>query len=126
MKIVRSPIGRSAAIVTLICAIAIGNLATSSGGCGFRSCWSRTTWYVANHTAQRFVVFPMATAYCAWCSSCSGLVISNPGSTHLDCGCVVNGCVCPDHLCCTTVPNAVGCSPLGAFIENLHACKVPR
>jgi len=124
MSFVRSPIGRSAAIVTMTCAIALGNLATSSGSCSFFSCWKRTTWYFGGATPH-FVVLNQQGAYEAWCAVCSGDIIGAP-ATHTVCGCIVNGCVCPCHLCCTNVPISVGSTSLGPTLGGNASCKPRR
>jgi hypothetical protein len=122
MKIVRSPLVRSVAIVTVICAIAAGNLATSSGGCAFRSCWARTTWY-RGAPMKYFAKYPANVARDAWNVACSGKVIAPTNVCF--CGCILcSGIVCPCHLCCDTVPCSVGTTSIGSTLAFSNRCKV--
>jgi hypothetical protein len=129
MKIVRSPIGRSVAIVTMICAIALGNLATSCGtGCTHYSCWYRTHWYLVPKPTGTpyFVVWLHARAYCALNCSCSGGIWDPPGRPCIICGCIVNGCApCPLQLNCNQVCPAVG-SAISPGETNDVPCKRRR
>jgi hypothetical protein len=126
MKIVRGPIGRSIAIVTMIGAIAVGNLATSRGSCAIKSCWVRSTWYAKfGGTTPIFGCFPTTIhiGFCAWCSADSGKIHNAPGLFDV-CGCQVGGCVCPDHLACNTVPISVGGSSVAPIVWNEGTCKI--
>jgi hypothetical protein len=128
MKIVRSPIGRCVAIVTIVCAIALGNLATSSGtGCAHFCCSYNTTWYIVpNPGMGRFVVWDRTRGYCAWNCAASGWILAPPGSPTIINGCQVCGTLpCPCLPCCNQVDPPVGSSIQAAETTDV-GCKVPR
>jgi hypothetical protein len=125
MKIARSPLVRSMAIVTIVCAIAAGNLATSSGGnCPTVSCWRRTTWFRGLY----YIVYQGNVSTLAHASGCSGFHGLCSSSSWV-CGCIMcGGNKCPCLLCGTAsqcvVPCAVGATPVSATIANQNRCKV--
>jgi|HubBroStandDraft_6_1064221.scaffolds.fasta_scaffold192554_2 hypothetical protein len=125
MKIARSPLVRSMAIVTIVCAIAAGNLATSFGvNCPKVSCWRRTTWY---RFGSYFLVYQGNVSTLAHASGCSGLHGLCSSSSWV-CGCIMCGGIkCPCNLCCTpsqcVVPCAVGTTPVMATSANQNRCK---